>query len=117
MKRFKYELRFDRNMENPKSIFLKIFGDSPRLRIMDFLITNDDFDYSMTDIADKSGVGYTTLKHFWKKLIKYKVVINTRAVGKAKMYKLNKKNPAIKLFVKLYYTVVENETKILERFL
>lgn len=30
-----------------KTIFLKTFGDTAILRIIDFLIVNDDFDYSM----------------------------------------------------------------------
>ena len=50
-----------------KTAFLQIFGDSPMLKEMDFLIVNEDFDYSMTDIAKLSGVGYSTLKLFWQK--------------------------------------------------
>jgi hypothetical protein len=50
-----------------RSAFLKVFGDSPVLRVVDFLIVNDGFDYSMTDIAQYSGVGYTTLKASGKK--------------------------------------------------
>ena len=53
---------------NNKTVFLEIFGDSPMLKVLDFLIVNEDFDYSMTDIAANSGVGYSTLKLFWKKL-------------------------------------------------
>ena len=40
-------------MEN-KTAFLEIFGDSPILRVLDFLVVNEDFDYSMTDIASLS---------------------------------------------------------------
>jgi len=46
---------------NNKTIFLEIFGDSPILRVLDFLVVNEDFDYSMTDIAVLSGIGYSTL--------------------------------------------------------
>jgi len=86
-----------------KTIFLQVFGDSPVLRIMDFLIVNEDFDYSMTDIAFESEVGYSTLKLFWKNLEKNKIVTNTRTVGKAKMYALNANNPVIKKFRDLYW--------------
>ena len=72
-----------------KTIFLKMFGDSPVLRVLDFLVVNGDFDYSMTNIANLSGVGYSTLKLFWDDLERKEVVINTRIVGRAKMYKLN----------------------------
>ncbi|MBS3092358.1 hypothetical protein J4466_02975 [Candidatus Pacearchaeota archaeon] len=40
-----------------ESIFREYFGDSPYIRILDFLIQGQDFDYSMTEIARKSGVG------------------------------------------------------------
>jgi len=86
-----------------KTAFLQIFGDSPMLKVMDFLIVNEDFDYSMTDIASQSGVGYSTLKLFWKKLEESKIVKQTRVVGKAKMYKLNFDNPIIKKFRDFYW--------------
>ena len=86
-----------------KTAFLQIFGDSPMLRVMDFLIVNEDFDYSMTDIASQSGVGYSTLKLFWRKLEESKIVKQTRAVGKAKMYRLNSENPIIKKFRDFYW--------------
>ena len=86
-----------------KTAFLQMFGDSPMLRVMDFLIVNEDFDYSMTDIAFQSGVGYSTLKLFWRKLEESKIVKQTRAVGKAKMYRLNSENPVIKKFRDFYW--------------
>ena len=86
-----------------KTAFLQIFGDSPMLRVMDFLIVNEDFDYSMTDIASQSGVGYSTLKLFWKNLEENKIVKQTRVVGKAKMYRLNFDNPIVKKFRDFYW--------------
>ena len=66
-----------------KSVFLRIFGDTPILRVMNFLVVNEDFDYSKTDIA----------KH-------------TRDVGKAKMYQLNLGNPAVKKFRHFFWEIV-----------
>lgn len=86
-----------------KTIFLQIFGDSPILRVVDFLVVNEDFDYSMTDIASLSGVGYSTLKLFWNTLEEAKIVKQTRVVGKAKMYKLNFDNTAVKKFRDFYW--------------
>ena len=89
-------------MEN-KTVFLSIFGDSPILRVLDFLVVNEDFDYSMTDIANLSGIGYSTLKLFWEKLKKENIVVHTRTVGKAKMYKLDFSNPVTKKFRDFYW--------------
>jgi len=90
-------------MEKNTTAFLEIFGDTPILRVLDFLVVHDDFDYSMTDIATLSGVGYATLKLFWPRLEQEQIVANTRLVGKAKMYTLNKKNLIIKKFVDFYW--------------
>ncbi len=94
---------------NDKTIFLTVFGDTPVLRVLDFLEVNDSFDYSMKDIAKHSAVGYATLKLFWPKLESYQIVKKTRKVGKAKMYRLNEKNPAVKMFKQLYWEVSKRE--------
>ena len=94
----------------PESLFLKSYGGSPMLRVLDFLIVFSEFDYSMKDIAKNAKIGYTTLKLLWKTLVDRKIVIQTRTVGKAKMYKLNQENPEVKEFIKLFWLVIERET-------
>ncbi len=96
-------------MENEKSAFLEVFGDSPILRVLDFLVVNEDFDYSMTDIASLSGVGYSTLKLFWNKLEESTIVTQTRIVGKAKMYRLNFANPIVKKFRDFYWETTKQK--------
>jgi len=98
------------NMEQ-KSLFLKAYGNNPKLNVLDFLVTFQEFDYSMKDIAKNAKIGYNTLKLFWKDLVDRKIVTRTRVVGKAKMYKLNKENPEVKEFIKLYWLVIDRETE------
>ena len=93
-----------------ESLFLKAYGDSPKLRVMEFLIAFQDYDYSMKEIAKNAEIGYTTLKEFWQDFIKRKIVRQTRIVGKAKMFKLNTENKEVQLFTKLYWMVVEKQT-------
>ena len=98
-------------MREKLSTFLKIFGDTPILRVMDFLIIHKEFDYSMKDLAKFSGVGYSTLKLFWPKLEQNKIVIMTREVGKAKMYQLNINNLSVKHFNEFYWATTILKTK------
>jgi hypothetical protein len=102
-----------------KSIFLREEGNSPKNRIWGFLIVHSEYDYSMKDIARYSKVGYTTLKEIWKVFKEKKIVVQTRAVGKAKMYKLNLKNPVVTKFIDYYWAVVDSavrkENKIIEK--
>lgn len=97
-------------MDN-NSVFLDIFGDTPILRVLDFLVINEEFDQSMTDIAHLSGVGYSTLKLFWPKLEEECIVTNTRTVGRAKMYKLNTKNPIVKKFKDFYWATTKQQVR------
>jgi len=74
------------------SIFIQKFGDSPMNRIMDFFMTFTNDELYLKEIADKSGVSYSTIKLLAKELVKKEFIIHTKIIGKAKMYKLNKKN-------------------------
>ena len=44
------------------SVFLEKMGDSPQTKILDFLLTFREFDYSPTDIAKESEVSWITAK-------------------------------------------------------
>lgn len=63
------------------------------MRILDFLAVNEEFDYSMKDIARLSRVGYATPKLMWPGLEKNGIIKQTRAIGKARMFRFNLKNP------------------------
>ncbi len=90
-----------------KSVFLQEEKNTPKNRIWSFLIVHSEYDYSMKDIARYSGVGYTTLKEIWKEFRGKNIVIETRIVGKAKMYRPNLKNPVVNRFIDYYWAVVD----------
>ena len=77
------------------------------MRVLDFLITFQMFDYPLTEIAKNSGVSYSTLQAFWDKLVRNKIVIKTRRVGKSDLYKLNTENPAVKQLIKLDWNLIK----------
>jgi hypothetical protein len=89
-----------------ETLFLKAFGiKSPVLRILDFLIDNKAYDYSKTDIAKGARISRTTLFSVWDNIEKNGLVRETRAIGRAKMYKLNFKNPVVLKFIELDNTI------------
>lgn len=90
-----------------QTIFIEIFGTNPIIKVLDFLITFQAFDYPLTEIAKNSGVGYSTLQTFWGKLEKNQIVIKTRRVGKSDLYKLNTNNPAVKQLIKLDWNLIK----------
>ncbi|MDE1831536.1 MAG: helix-turn-helix transcriptional regulator [Thaumarchaeota archaeon] len=58
-------------------------------KILDFLATFKDWDYSVSDIAKNSGISFKTALNEIKNLEQQGVILRTRTVGKAIMYKLN----------------------------
>ena len=67
-----------------------LFSGNATAKILDFLITFQDWDYSESDIAKNAGVSVRTVQREISKLERYRLVALTRMVGKAKMYKLAK---------------------------
>lgn len=85
-----------------ESLFLQSFGKkSPVLKILDFLMDNAGSDYSKTEIAKGTDLSRGTLFNVWPGLEALELVVQTREVGRARMYKLNKKNPIAKKLIEL----------------
>ena len=93
-----------------KSVFQEYFGDSPYIKVLDFLIEGQDFDYSMTDIANGSHVGWTSFTRAWKELEKRKAIVQTRNIGRAKLFKLNTEDPTVQKLIKLHWEIIKTET-------
>ena len=84
-----------------KSSFRLVFWDSPIVKVIDFFIDNREFDYSLTDIAKNSDIGWSTLHGFWKELVTLGIVTRTRRIGRAELYKLNINSPLVKKLIDL----------------
>ena len=88
-------------MQTKKSLFIELFGDSPTIRVLDFLLTERELDFSISDMARNAGIGRATLYRIWDELIKNEIIISTRKIGKSKLYKLNLQNPKIKKLLEI----------------
>ena len=98
-------------MMKETTIFREALGDSPVIRVLDFLIEGRGLDYSLTDIAENANIGWTTLHRIWDNLLRLNIVIPTRQIGRAKLFKLNEENPAVEKLIKLYDTLLYLETE------
>ena len=90
-----------------KSFFLEQFGDTPKLRVLDFLIGNHFFDFPMTEIARESNVSYNSIVIFFDDFIKSGIIVYTRKVGKSNYYKLNLENSFVVKLMQLDWSLVE----------
>ena len=84
-----------------KTSFRLVFGDGPVVKIIDFLIDNQEFDYSLTDIAKGAEIAWSTLHECWPELVALKIVKKTRRIGRAELYKLDAENRLVKKLLDL----------------
>ncbi|MDD5616980.1 MAG: hypothetical protein PHH85_12365 [Candidatus Methanoperedens sp.] len=96
-------------------MFPEIFGDSPQVKVIDLLITQDDLEYTKKEIAECADVGRSTLYTFWETLERYEIVKKTRRIGNTWLYKINSDSPAVKALqefqLRIVDIIVEEETK------
>lgn len=84
-----------------KSLFIEFMGDSPTIRVLDYLLTERDLDFSITDMAKNAKIGRSSLYRIWNDLIRNAIIVPTRNIGKAKLFKLNKESLKVKKLVEI----------------
>ena len=82
-----------------------VFGSSPVVKVIDFFLEHREFDYSLTEIARNADIGWSTLHQFWKDLVALNIVMSTRRIGRAEMYKLNTDNLIVKKLIEVDFEV------------
>ena len=78
----------------------QLFNGTTSARVLDFLSTFKDFDYSKQDIAKNSGV---SMRHALREIAKLEtlgLIVKTREVGHSQMYRYNSQNKAAGLLEK-----------------
>lgn len=83
----------------------EILGESPSVKVIDFLVQNSKMDYTMSEIIKGSTTGRKQAYSVIKKLINYKIIIITRKVGSSNFYQLDKTNINVKLIIRLINSV------------
>jgi DNA-binding transcriptional ArsR family regulator len=79
----------------------KLFTGSATAKIIDVLWENQKTDLTLTEIANKAGIHYTSLMKALPLLERLGMVTMTRRVGNAKLYKINKGDSMVKRLIKL----------------
>lgn len=98
-----------------KSNFVKVFGDYPLVRVLDFLIYSRDFDYPITEIAKNSDVNFITLKKLWPKLVNEKIIVVTRELGGSELYRINEENFTVKKLIELNNSLCWDKQENIEK--
>ncbi len=109
--RFKYEENIAIPMTKELFLFLDYVGDTPRMRVLQYFIEGREFDYILTDLLN-AGVSWGTLNSLVPLLAKKGIIIKTRKIGRATLYKINQESFVAQQLIKLYdYLILEELTR------
>lgn len=75
--------------------FTEIFGASPRVKLLDFIADHLDFDYTISQLNEFTGISRPTLYDLIKELQDDGMVVRTRVVGDSNFYRLNTKSSKV----------------------
>ena len=76
-------------------MFTEIFGNSPRVKLLDFLADHVDFDYTISQIEEFTEISRPTLYRLIGELEAEKMISLTRLVGASKFYALDTRNEKV----------------------
>ena len=97
--------------EDEPTIFRELFGDTPKIRVLEYLLEGRELDHSIGDIAEGAGINRVTLFRLWPEIEKSKLAVYTRNIGNPKLFKLNVKNLYVKGLIELFDKLLTEEFK------
>lgn len=96
------------------SLLLNYVGDSPRMRVLQYLIEGRAFDYTLTDLLN-ANVSWGTLNNLLPKFLGLGMVVKTRKIGRATLYRINKDNFVAKQLIFLYDNLILGKLDEIEK--
>ena len=91
--------------------FRELLGNTPHVRVLEYLIEGRELDHSLTDIAEGADINRITLYRLWPSIEKAKIILHSRNVGNAKLYKINLSNHQIKKLIELFDNTINEGIK------
>ena len=81
--------------EDRRSVILELFGSSPKTRVLDLFLDNPLFEFTRNEIVETLGMAKSTLYSVLPELLDAGVIVETRKIGKASLYRLDGGSPVV----------------------
>ena len=105
--------------EGYDSLLIRALGSSPKLRIIDYLLDYKLNDFTKKEIVEALGMSKLTFYKYFKDLQELGLVIASRKIGRATLYKINIENPMVKMLIeyeaKLSLQIAEQEAEKMKK--
>jgi Fe2+ or Zn2+ uptake regulation protein len=81
--------------------FMEALSKSPQLKVLTILAERPQEELTKTEIAQRAGIGRTTLYRVWNDLEKMKAIAPSRHVGAVTLYRMNPQSPVVQSFLNI----------------
>lgn len=99
-------------VSDPSGVLSTLFMDISTAKILDFLLTYRDFEYSEADIARKSRVSARQVYRALPILVEGGLVYQSDTQGRKKMYRLDKNSKAVYYLERMAFLLLDNKNKM-----
>ena len=93
-------------------MFKDIFGNNPQTKILDFLADYPRFDYTISELAQKSGVSRPTVYKIINTLLEKDLIVKTRDIGNSSLYQLNTENKLVQVMLKFDFEIASKTAEL-----
>lgn len=83
------------------SAFMEVLSKSPQLKVLTVLAQRPQEELTKTEIAQRAGIGRTTLYRVWNDLERMKAIAPSRHVGAVTLYRMNPQSPVVQSFLSI----------------
>lgn len=82
-------------MSESNSLLLRAYGNSPQMRIIDYLMDFPTNDFTQKEIIEALGMSKTTFYKYFDNLVEFDMIRVNRRIANSKLYAINLKNPLV----------------------
>ncbi len=86
--------------------FCEVFGQTPRLKVLEFFLEGRELDFGIAQVAEDVEQSRATTYAVCDELIKQNVILPTRRIANAQLYKLNTSKPEVQILLKAFRMVL-----------
>lgn len=81
--------------------FMEVLSKSPQLKVLTILAQRPHEELTKTEIAQRAGIGRTTLYRVWNDLERMKAISPSRHVGAVTLYRMNPQSAVVQSFLSI----------------
>lgn len=91
-----------------ESVLMSMFGESPRMKIIDYLLEFPTNEFTPSELVEAIGMSRTTVFREIKKLEEQKMINLVSKLGKSPTFRINLKGPIIKMIQQAVFLKSDN---------